>query len=145
MVDGGLVVDDGDGLLGAGVDAPGGNTAPAGGAYLDLGHRTLVTGDLQPLGHTGVGAVPSQSHLHPLGDNGPLLINAAAHLGLGAGDDLLWHIQDTGGKAVLPGQFGHRPQYIVLQFLDRCFKLSHTDRSFGKELFIFSQSTYFTQ
>ena len=45
VVDLGPVVDDPDGVLGAGVYAPGGQTAAAGGAHRDLGHRALVTGD----------------------------------------------------------------------------------------------------
>ena len=100
-------------------------TAPAGGAHRHLGDGALVAGDGQHLHHAGVGLVAPHGHLHPAVDNGPLLIDTAAQAGLGAGDDLLGHVQNTGRELILPGQAGHLGENRGLQLLNFCFKSVH--------------------
>ena len=77
VVDLSAVVDDLDGILGAGVDAAGGQTAAAGGTHGDLGDGALVAGDGQNLYDTGVAPGTAHSHLHTAVDDGALLINTA--------------------------------------------------------------------
>ena len=126
VVDVGPVVHDGDGVLGAGVDAAGGQTTPAGGTHGDLGDGALVTGDGQHLHHAGVGLVAAHGQLHPAVDDGPLLIDAAAQAGPGAGDDLFGDIQNSGLGAVFPSQAGDLRQDRSFQLLDLCLKITHT-------------------
>ena len=126
VVDVGPVVHDGDGVLGAGVDAAGGQTAAAGVTHGDLGDGALVTGDGQHLHHAGVGLVAAHGQLHPAVDDGPLLIDAAAQAGPGAGDDLFGDIQNSGLGAVFPSQAGDLRQDRSFQLLDLCLKITHT-------------------
>ena len=45
----------------------------------------------------------------------------AAHLGLGAGDDLLGYVQQVVGlEPLVPGKAGHGGQHVVLQLLYGC-------------------------
>ena len=126
MVDDGAVVLNADGALGAGLHAAVGDTAPAGGAHADLGDGALVAGDGQHLHKIGVGPVAAHGHLDPAAHHGPLLIDAAAHLGFGAGDDLLGDIQNfVGLELVVPGKAGHGGKYLVLQLLDGSFVMAH--------------------
>ena len=132
VVDDGAVVLNADGALGAGLHAAVGDAAPAGGAYADLGDGALVAGDGQHLYQVGVGPVAPHGHLDPAAHHGPLLVDAAAHLGLGAGDDLLGYVQNfVGLELVVPGQTGHGGKYLVLQLLDGSFVMAHGSSSFS--------------
>ncbi len=83
LVDGGVAVEDAYGVLRAGVHAVVGDAAAAGLGDGDAVHRALVAGDGQHLHHVGVARVAAQRQLHTLVDDGPLLVDAAAHGGLG--------------------------------------------------------------
>ena len=126
VVDGGPVVLHMDGPLGAHLHTAVGDTAPAGGAHADLGDGALVAGDGQHLHQGGVGPVAAHGHLHPAGHHRPLLVDAAAHLGLGAGDDLLGYVQQVVGlEPLVPGKAGHGGQHVVLQLLYGCLVMAH--------------------
>ena len=129
MVDHGLVVFNGDGPHRAGMPAPVGQTAPAGGPHLHRGDRTFVTGGVNDLHHPGVGHVPAHRQLDPVADDGPLLIDAAPELGLGPGDDLFRNVEHTGCHIALIGKLRHFPEHIVFQLLNFSLKLFHQNAS----------------
>ena len=130
VVDDGAVVLNADGPFGARLHTAVGDTAPAGRAHADLGDGTLVAGDGHDLHQGGVGPVAAHGHFHPAGDHGPLLVDAAAHLRLGAGDDLLRDVQQVVAlELVVPGQPGHGGKYLVLQLLDGSFIMTHGSSS----------------
>ena len=116
MIDLCPVIDDGNGIPGAGVDAAGGQTAPAGVAHRHLGHGALITGDGQHLHHIGVALVAAHGHLHPAVDDGPLLVNAAAQVRLRTGDDLFRNVQQVSGvfNRMVPGHPSHLRQDVHL-------------------------------
>ena len=124
-----LVIDDGNGVPGTGVDATGGQTAAAGIVDHHLRHGTLVTGDGQNLHQIGVGFVAAQSQLHAAADDGTLLINTASGGGIGTGNDLLRNVQNTALEFTLPGQLRYFAQNLIFQFLNMSFKLSHNSSS----------------
>ena len=80
-------------ILRAGVGAAVGNAAAAGVADGYLADRALVAGDGQHLHPGGVAGMSAHGHLHPLGDDGPFLVDAAAHGGLGTGNDGFRYVQ----------------------------------------------------
>ena len=80
-------------ILRAGVGATVGNAAAAGVADGYLADRALVAGDEQHLHLGGVAGMSAHGHLHPLGDDGPFLVDAAAHGGLGTGNDGFRYVQ----------------------------------------------------
>ena len=80
-------------ILRAGVGATVGNAAAAGVADGYLADRALVAGDGQHLHLGGVAGMSAHGHLHPLGDDGPFLVDAAAHGGLGTGNDGFRYVQ----------------------------------------------------
>ena len=115
VVDDRAVVHNGDSPLGTDLLTPVGNTAPAGLAHADLAHRALVAGHGEHLHHRADFLVAAHGHLDTLVDNGPLLVDAAAHLRLGAGDDLLGNLEQRRRvELILPGQLGHRGEHLVL-------------------------------
>ena len=128
VIDVSAVVHDGNGILGAGIPAAGGQTAAAGGTHGDLGHGALVAGDGHDLHNRGVALVAAHGHLDAAADNGALLIDAATQVGLGAGNDLFRDIHEgTGLEAIFPGQTGDLSQNRSFQLLDLCFKsVMHT-------------------
>ena len=120
-----LVVFEADGPLGAGVLAPVGQTAPA-----DLRDRiaaggTLIAGDGQDLNGVGIVRITAHGHVNPLADDGPLLVNAAAHGGMGAGGNELGDVEHRLIQPVLPLRPGHFPEHLVFQQLHLGIKLSH--------------------
>ena len=119
------MVREGNRTLGAGVGAAVGNAAAAGVADGHLADGALVAGDGQHLHLGGVAGMAAHGHLYPLGDNGPFLVDAAAHGGLGPGDDGLRDGQQFLPQLVLLGQAGHLTKHFVLQLLYVCVELGH--------------------
>ena len=125
MVNHRRMVREGDSALGARIGAAVGNAAAACVADGHLAHRALVTGNGQHLHLGGVAGVSAHGHLHPLGDDGAFLVDAAAHGGLRAGNDGFRDVQQSLPQLVLPGQASHLTKYLVLQLLYVCVKLWH--------------------
>ena len=91
-------------ILRAGVGATVGNAAAAGVADGYLADRALVAGDGQHLHLGGVAGMSAHGHLHPLGDDGPFLVDAAAHGGLGTGNDGFRYVQQPSRSLSSPAR-----------------------------------------
>jgi hypothetical protein len=92
-------------ILRAGVGATVGNAAAAGVADGYLADRALVAGDGQHLHLGGVAGMSAHGHLHPLGDDGPFLVDAAAHGGLGTGNDGFRYVQQPSRSLSSPARW----------------------------------------
>ena len=91
-------------ILRAGVGATVGNAAAAGVADGYLADRALVAGDGQHLHLGGVAGMSAHGHLHLLGDDGPFLVDAAAHGGLGTGNDGFRYVQQPSRSLSSPAR-----------------------------------------
>ena len=132
LIDLGVAVDDGDRALGTGVQAAVGDAAPAGLGHQDALHRALVAGNGQHLHHALIRRAASQRQLHPLADDGALLVDAAAQQGLALGNDPLRdgeHILRR--QRVRKGEGRHLLQHLVLQFLNIRIEYGHRGASFA--------------
>ena len=114
-----------DGAAAADVLAAVSKAAAAGVCDLISAHRAFVAGDLQDLDHVGVILVSAHCELHPLGKNGALLVNAAAHCGGVAGNDLHRNVEDRLKQGIVPCLAGYLAQDFVLKMLNFGIEFSH--------------------
>ena len=129
LIDDSPMVHNGDCSLGAGVHAPVGDAATAGFGDPNAGHRTFVTGDIDDLDHIVVFRIAAHGHAQAFFHDGPLLVDAAAHGGLRAGNQPGGAAQKPPGQIVFPGQSGHFLESLVFQLLYLCIK-NHSICSF---------------
>lgn len=113
FVDGGAVVDDGDGVFGADLGAGMHEAATAGGCDEHAAYGAFVAGDVDYLDGVGVGFVASHGHLDALLDDGALFVDAAAELGFGTGADGLGYVYVDVFKIVVVGMLDDLFQYVV--------------------------------
>ena len=96
-----------------------GDASAAGRGDGDPLHRAFIAGDGQHFHDVFVRRIAAKGQLHPLVDDGALLVYAAAHGGFALGNDLL-----RDGKRVLwrqrvvKGELCHLFEHLVLQFLN---------------------------
>ena len=114
MVDIGPVVHNGDGPPGTDILAPVGDASPAGLGDGDLVDRTLIAGDVDDLDDVGVVRIPPHGHVDPLRQNGPLLIDAAAHGGFFPRDDFLGDVVIALGQGPVKSPLGDGLQDLIL-------------------------------
>ena len=90
-----------------------GQAPPAGVGDLVPSSRALIAGNVNDLDNVGVVGMAAHGHLHPFGQNGPLLVHAAAHGGLFAGNDGLGNVHHVLQEFILPGKPGGLPKDLV--------------------------------
>ena len=108
-----MVVVEGDSPPAADVLTAVGKTAPAGVRHLIPGGRTLVAGYVNNLNYIRIVRMAAHGHFDALGQNGALLIDAAAHGRLLAGDNYLGYVHHTLQKLVGPCHPGSFPEDFV--------------------------------
>ena len=118
MVDHGAVVHNADRALRADVHALVGDAAAAGFGDAHALDRALVAGDIQHLDDVWIFLVATHSELDALPDDGALLIDAAAHGGLGTRHDFGGDIEQCAAvELILKCKAGHLAQNLIFELL----------------------------
>lgn len=104
-------------------------TAAAGVCDLVAAHGAFVTGDLYDLYDVGIFLVSAHGELYALGEDRALLVNAAAHRGGGAGNDLRRYVKDRLKKRVVPRLTRDLAQDLVFEMLNFGIEFSHFELS----------------
>jgi hypothetical protein len=110
----------------ANVLKPVSQAAPAGIGDLVAYGGAVITGNINYLNN--VSAV-STAHrqFDAFGQNGPFLVNAAAHSGDFAGYNRFGNVQHVFQQGIIPGLPGYLPEHLVFQMLYLGIKLPHND------------------
>ena len=100
--------------------------APAAGVcHFIAAHRALVAGDVDDLDHVGVVGAAAHGQFDALGQDGALLVYAAAHGGLLARHNDLGNIQHVFQQRILPRLPRHLAQHLIFEVLYLGIELTH--------------------
>ena len=102
-----------------------GKTSAAGVGNLVASYGTLVASDLNNLDNVGVVLVTAHSNLYSLAEYRSLLVYAATHSRLVAGNDHLGNIHNVFKKSVFPGKTCYFSENFIFQMLNFSVKFAH--------------------
>ena len=117
LVDGGTMVHDGDGVLGAHFLATVHRAATTSGRDIDAVNGTFVAGAVDDLYDVGIALVATHRHLDAVLQDGAFLVDAAARFGFRTGAEQLGHFHISVLQSALVGASDDFFQHFVFDEL----------------------------
>ena len=117
LIDGGTMVHDGDGVLGAHFLTTVHHAATASWRDIDAVNRTFVAGAVDDLDDVGIALVATHGHLDTVLQDGTFFIDAAACFGFRAGAEQLGHFHVGILQSALVGASDDFFQHVVFDEL----------------------------